>query len=69
MEKGAKTIAILLLVSLALGLAVLLLNPDYRETAKAIFRGQADQSPLWQSNREYYTEVKPPIESTPHDPE
>jgi len=54
MEQGAKTILTLLGVSLALGLLVIALNPDYRRAALCCFEGKPEASPIWRSNESYY---------------
>ena len=54
MDRGAKTIAAILVFALALGLIVTLAHPAYRRTAAALLSGDAESSPLWISNRHYY---------------
>ncbi len=44
----------LLLAGAVLGLLVLVLNPDYRETFLALLRGSSRDTPLWQTNARYY---------------
>ena len=57
MDKGARALAILMLVSLALGALVLLLHPSYRKALGAQIRGHPEESPIWRSNAEYYPDV------------
>jgi len=57
MEKGAKALAILLLLAFALGVVILLVNPDYRQAAIAVWKGEPDKSPIWISNIEFYPDV------------
>lgn len=57
MERGVKMLVRILATAGLLGLAVILFNPDFRGTVVSMFRGQVEQSPIWQSNADYYTEV------------
>lgn len=57
MERGVKMLVRILATAGLLGLAVILLNPDYRGTVVSLFRGEVEESPIWQSNIDYYTEV------------
>lgn len=57
MEKGAKTILLLLAVSAALGLVVIAANPDYRKTLSAWLSGKPQESPIWKSNEAYYDAI------------
>ena len=57
MEKGAKALAILLILALTLGAVLLLVNPDYRQAAIAQWKGEPDKSPIWISNLEFYPDV------------
>jgi hypothetical protein len=59
MDRGAKTIAGILVFALALGLVVTFAHPAYRRTAAAMFSGAAESSPLWISNRHYYPLIGP----------
>ncbi len=62
MEKGAKAILIILAASLLLGALVILVNPLYRQTAKHLVNGTIAESPIWQSNKDYYPEITPSAE-------
>lgn len=44
-------------VALLVGLFVILFHPDYRDTARAIWRGEVEESAIWESNKAYYSEV------------
>ncbi len=57
MEQGAKALLRILIAALILGAAVIALHPQYRETAKAIWQGHPETSPIWVSNSGYYTEI------------
>ena len=57
MEKGAKALAILLILAFALGLVIILVNPDYRQAAIAQWKGEPEKSPIWISNLEFYPDV------------
>ena len=57
MDKGARALAMLMLVSLALGALVLVLHPSYRKAAVAQARGRPEESPIWRSNAAYYPDV------------
>ncbi len=57
MEQGAKTILLLLGVSLALGLLVIAGNPDYRRAVRSCLDGKPEASPIWRSNESYYETI------------
>ena len=57
MERGVKVLVRILAAAGLLGLLVILFNPDYRQTVVALWRGQAEDAPIWQSNVDYYREV------------
>ncbi len=57
MEKGAVALVRIILGAFALGLLIVVFHPDYRGTVKALWRGEVEQSPIWESNRDYYREV------------
>jgi len=57
MERGVKVLIRIMLVASLLGIAVILIRSEYRETAKAMFRGDVEASPIWRSNAGYYTDV------------
>jgi hypothetical protein len=60
MEQGSRTLMIILATALLLGALVIAFNPAYRQAFLAIVRGQPAESPLWQSNRDYYPDVTLP---------
>jgi hypothetical protein len=66
MERGVKTLVWLLLSAMLLGAAVIMLHPTYRATARALWRGEMEVSPIWQSNAEYYRDVAYETDE-PHD--
>ena len=57
MEEGAKALARIILLSLVLGALVVALHPGYRATARAIWQGQVESSPIWISNGAYYSGI------------
>jgi len=57
MERGVKVLVRILLGAALLGLVVIILNKDYRDTARFMLRGETELSPIWQSNTDYYREV------------
>lgn len=57
MEKGAAMLRRILLIAFLMGVLVILFNPDYRDTARALWRGEIEESAIWDSNRAYYSEV------------
>jgi len=57
MERGVTAILRILAVAALVGVAVILLHPSYRATAKAMWRGEIEASPIWKSNANYYREV------------
>ncbi|MBP7275712.1 MAG: hypothetical protein KBA51_05875 [Kiritimatiellae bacterium] len=57
MDSGAQMLLRILGVALVLGLIVVFAHPDYRNTARAMFRGEVESSAIWRSNAEYYSEV------------
>jgi len=69
MDRGAKAIAVILIASLVVGLAVIATHSSYRQAAAAILRGEPEESPLWLDNERYYPEVTLQAESRPDDPE
>jgi len=52
---------IILGVALLLGALVIGFNPSYRQALVAIFDGRPTESPIWQSNIEYYPDVSLPM--------
>lgn len=69
MERGAQALVKMMLASLLLGLLVLFFHPDYRGAFAALRRHQPEQSPVWQSNERYYTEIKVTAETPDVQPE
>ena len=59
MEKLGKSIAIMLVSAALIGFLVILFNPTYRKTASCILNGQTTNSPIWQSNSDYYPDLVP----------
>lgn len=57
MERGVKLLVRIILLATFLGLAVIFLKPEYRETARSMLRGDVESSPIWRSNAKYYSEV------------
>ncbi len=60
MEQGSKSLLIILCSALVLGAVVVGFHPAYRNALLAIARGRPAESPLWQSNRDYYPDVSLP---------
>lgn len=67
MERGAKTLLFILIGALAVGALVVAVVPAYRLTAVALWRGHVQQSPIWESNRTYYSEVQVEEAGEDHD--
>lgn len=61
MDQGSKKLAIILGIALLLGAIVVALNPSYRRAFFSIARGQPNQSPIWQSNIDYYPDITLPV--------
>lgn len=62
MERGAQALVRIMLASLVLGLLTLLFHPDYRAALQAVWRGEPSESPVWQTNERYYSEVTLKVE-------
>ncbi|NLB65482.1 MAG: hypothetical protein GX803_03315 [Lentisphaerae bacterium] len=60
MEQGAKTLLIILITALLLGTLVVAFNPAYRQAFFALLRDEPAKSPIWRSNRDYYTDITLP---------
>lgn len=60
MEQGSKTLLIILCLALLLGGVVVGFNPSYRQAFLAIARGRPAESPIWQSNSQYYLDIALP---------
>lgn len=54
MDSGAVRFVAILLGALAVGLAVLVIRPEYRGAVVARWCGRPDESPIWRSNSRYY---------------
>lgn len=67
MERGAKALARMLVIALLLGLVILFVHRDFRQTAVAMIHGQPESSPIWLSNQAYYSEVHFVPERIPDD--
>lgn len=57
MERGAQALIKVLGAALLFGVLVLVIHPSYRAAIRATWRGQMEQSPVWESNRTYYPMV------------
>ena len=64
MEQGSRTLMIILGTALLLGALVVGFNPAYRKAFLALLDGKPAESPIWQSNRDYYTEIVLPAPDT-----
>lgn len=53
MQGRSKVIAMMIMVSLLLGLVVVMINPDYRDTARCMLSGRTEQSPIWIDNESH----------------
>ena len=69
MDKGARTVARILIVALLLGVVVLAANAKYRRTLLSVWKGEPERSPIWLSNEDYYPEVKLHAEDADAKPE
>jgi hypothetical protein len=58
MERGVKVLVNILLGASLLGLLVIALHPAYRAAARALLRGELSASPIVESNRYYYPDVR-----------
>jgi len=47
----------MMLGSLLFGLLVVLIHPDYRNTARCMLRGKTEQAAIWLDNENFYPEV------------
>ena len=59
MEKLGKSIAIMLASAALIGLLVIMFDPTYRKTALCVLKGESTNSPIWQSNADYYPDLVP----------
>jgi hypothetical protein len=57
MERGVKMLTRIIALALTMGALVIAVNPDYRDTLKAMWWGDVEASAIWESNRSYYSEV------------
>ncbi|MBR6022174.1 MAG: hypothetical protein IK066_07125 [Kiritimatiellae bacterium] len=58
MEQGAKSLLIILCVALVVGAGVIGAKASYREAFKAMWRGEPEASPIWESNAAYYPDIQ-----------
>lgn len=65
MEKGAKAMAMMLLVAALLGVAVIFFNKDYRELFNMVRKGTPGETAIWRSNESFYPAVKAVAEEAP----
>ncbi|MCX7817922.1 MAG: hypothetical protein N2652_01720 [Kiritimatiellae bacterium] len=54
METGGSRFLAILIGALAVGIAVLVVRPEYRAAVSARWRGRPEESPIWRSNSRYY---------------
>ena len=54
MERGTKTLIILLAGAVVFGALIIAVNPAYRGTFKAWIHGTPEAAPIWRSNEAYY---------------
>ena len=68
MERGARAIAIMLIVALVLGTFIVLIQGDYRESFRKIWKGRPADAPIWNSNADYYpaVDLERPRKDHPH---
>ena len=59
MDKLGKSIAIMLASAALVGILIILFNPTYRKTAACILKGESTNSPIWQTNADYYPDLTP----------
>lgn len=64
MEKGARTMAWMLIVAAVVGALVIALHPDYRELFRQIRAGKPAETAIWRSNEIFYPAVGPTEELT-----
>lgn len=57
MERGVKVLVRILAGAMLLGALVTGFHPGYRATLQAMLRGGLEESPIWQSNANYYIDV------------
>lgn len=57
MERGATGLVRIMAGALLMGLAILLVRPEYRAAVMCLWRGHADASPIWRSNARYYPAI------------
>ena len=63
MEQGARSLLIILAFALVVGAGVIAVHPSYRQAFFSILNGTPDQSPIWQSNADYYPDISLPSSS------
>lgn len=69
MERGIAMLRWMMLTALAMGGLVVWFHPDYRDTAAAFWKGDVEASPIWETNRLYYTEVVSEADHLDENPE
>jgi len=75
MEHGSRFLLIILGSALLLGALVVTFNPAYRQAFMAQIHHDPADSPIWESNREYYPDITlpaagaAPSEDASHDAE
>ena len=57
MEQGARSLLIILCAALLAGAVVIAVHPAYRQAFFSILNGTPAESPIWQSNAEYYPDI------------
>lgn len=57
MERGVKMLVRIMTVAGLLGGVVIGVHPEFRDTARSVWRGEAQGSAIWKTNRAYYPEV------------
>ena len=67
MEHGAKSLLIILLIALVMGAVVIGVKDSYREAFFSMLHGKPAESPIWQSNADYYPDIQLPAPE-PSDP-
>ena len=64
MEQGAKSLLVILCIALLMGAVVIGVKASYRNAFFAMVRGTPAESPIWQSNADYYPDIQlPPPEA------
>ncbi len=58
MESNSRWLVFLLAAALVLGAVVTAVAPGYRRTAVCLAAGHPEESPIWRSNVDFYSEVR-----------